>query len=247
MEIKRLAHKLSAVGSLLGGGSTVTALMTQLPPGTPDSWEKTLHLFAIGTVILGFLMSAAGKIMMGWEADEQAEVLGQVRAIAKKAGQVTTIVLLSLSMLFLNGCKIGSESPSRQAVIDAEEEYTEAAWANDDAQYDQQEKALKAARERIIAMELKESLALEKSKTDPTESARLYALAEQRRREFADVQKRARDLREKNIKTNREGARRAANSLRKPPANTPADLTPQIQSVTGNDQPKATLLDAFSK
>ena len=99
MEVKRLAHKLSAVGTVLAAGSTATALLTQLPPGTPESWMQPLHAVAIGTVILGGLLSAVGKVLMAWDADEdQANLLAAARKVA-------TVVLIVVCMGFLTGCE----------------------------------------------------------------------------------------------------------------------------------------------
>ena len=99
MEVKRLAHKLSAVGTVLAAGSTATALLTQLPDGTPDSWIQPLHAFAIGTVILGGALSAIGKILMAWDADEdQANLM----AAARKG---STVVLLVVCMGLMSGCQ----------------------------------------------------------------------------------------------------------------------------------------------
>lgn len=66
MNWKTFGHKLSAVGTLLAGGSIATAFLTVVPADAPQTWIQIVHNIAIGSVIVGAVLSGFGKVISTW-------------------------------------------------------------------------------------------------------------------------------------------------------------------------------------
>lgn len=168
------------------------------------------------------------------------------------------LTLTALSIIFLSlltSCDGVTATPNRKKVEVSESADTEQSWTNSDAMFDAHEKSLSVSRNKTISLELQISLAdvQAKGKADPVkyppadvvaETARLYALAEQRRRDFSTSQANFRAIHDKDIATNRAAARKAAIALN-PPANpipAPVNLTTQVNAATGTVPAQATLI-----
>lgn len=166
--------------------------------------------------------------------------------------QVVAMVLVML--VFCAGCGV-HKTPGVSKAEQASHEARKAAEANDDAQFDAQEAALKRQRYKVIQLELDHDIedVNAKGKLDPnswppnkvaTEISRLNTLAIQRRSEYDAVIASNRVIRQKNISTNRAAADKIDAALNPPKPTGPVDLTAQIANVGGAPkEPQATLLN----
>lgn len=96
MNVRNFGHKLSAVGTLLTGGSVATAFLTTVPAGTDGAWTTVAHNIALGSIILGAALSSLGKVVSTWVDDDSAPVAVPEPLIYKSTLPLSLVVIALL-------------------------------------------------------------------------------------------------------------------------------------------------------
>lgn len=163
--------------------------------------------------------------------------------------------LIPVFLICLTACEnTGTASPARKKAEGGMAKYYDTSENNKDALFEAQERALKAAKEGKINLELQIALrdvqALAKS--DPVkypaadtaaEISRLYALAQEKKQHFAEAQANFRAIKQKNDNTNLAGAHKIRDALDKTYPSPPVDTTPATAAATGSAPQTPTLID----